>query len=113
MDDLREIIKPLIIRQVARQCTKALKSPDKYQQLSAIKIIKAQYVKYIVLVEEDMPLPILPQLLDLLEYNPLQRGSVYNTRSSTYKLEVERPNIKELKDGPTASYISVLAFTYC
>ena len=38
---------------------------------------------------------------------------MYSTRLSAYKLEVERPNIEGLKDGPTAGYISVLASAYC
>ena len=38
---------------------------------------------------------------------------MYSTRSSAYKLEVERPNIEGLKDGPIAGYISALTFIYC
>jgi len=37
---------------------------------------------------------------------------MYSTGSSVYKLKVERPNIKGLKDGPIASYISALASIY-
>ena len=66
-----------------------------------------------------MPLLALFWLLDLLKYNPpisnreLQGGNIHNTKSSVYKLEVEQPNIKGLKDGPIAGYTSVLAFVYC
>lgn len=42
----------------------------------------------------------------------LRGGSARSTRLSIYKLEVERPNIEGLKDGPMASYISVLASIY-
>ena len=72
-----------------------------------------------VLVEEDVPLLVFFWLLDPLKYNPpisdrgLRGGSIYSTRSSIYKLEVEQPNIKGLKDGPIAGYTSVLAFVYC
>ena len=40
-------------------------------------------------------------------------GSIYSTRSNTYKLEVERPNTEGLKDGPIAGHISILASVYC
>ena len=42
----------------------------------------------------------------------LRGGSAYSTRSSIYKLEVERPNIEGLKDRPIAGYIGVLASAY-
>ena len=59
-----------------------------------------------------MPLLAFLQLLDSLKYNLLWGGNAYNTKSNTYKLEVERPNIKELKDGPIANYINILASIY-
>ena len=42
----------------------------------------------------------------------LRGGSTYSIKSSMYKLEVKRPNIKELKDGPIANHTSILAFVY-
>ena len=81
-------------------------------------MIEAQHAKYIALVEEDMPLLALFWLLNPPKYNPpmsnkeLQGGSTYSTKSSIYKLEVEQPNIKRLKDGPTANHASILAFVY-
>ena len=42
----------------------------------------------------------------------LRGGSVYSTGSSAHELEVERPNIEGLKDGPTASYINILTSIY-
>jgi hypothetical protein len=42
----------------------------------------------------------------------VQGGSVYSTGSNIYELEVERPNIKRLKNGPIANYTSVLASAY-
>jgi hypothetical protein len=118
IDDLREIIEPLIIRWVARQCAKALESPAEHWQPSAIKTIEAQHAKYVALVEEDVPLPALPWLPDPPEYNPLisngeiRGGSAHSTGSSAHELEVERPNTEGLKDGPTAGHNGALASTY-
>jgi len=118
MDDLHEMIEPLIIRWVARQCAKALESPAEHWQPSAIKTIEAQHAKYVALVEEDVPLPALPRLPDPPEYNPpmfdgeLRGGNAHSTGSGAHESEVERPNIEGLKDGPTAGHIGALASTY-
>ena len=70
------------------------------------------------LVEEDVPLLAFSRLLDPLEYNPLisngelRGGSAYSAGSNAYELEVERPNIEGLKDGPIASRIGILASIY-
>ena len=59
------------------------------------------------------------QLLDLLKYNllmsnrELQGSSIYSARSSIHELKVKWSNIEGLKDGPIASYISILASAYC
>jgi hypothetical protein len=42
----------------------------------------------------------------------VQGGNIYSIKSNIYKLKVERPNIKGLKDRPIANYISILASTY-
>jgi hypothetical protein len=42
----------------------------------------------------------------------VQGGSIYSTKSNIYKLKVEQPNIKGLKDRPIANYISILTSVY-
>ena len=59
-----------------------------------------------------MPLPAPLNMLDNppMSNGELRGGSIYNTRSSVYELEVEQPNIKGLKDGPTAGYITSIYY---
>ena len=42
----------------------------------------------------------------------LQGGSTYSTKLNIYKLKVERPNIKGLKNRPIAGYINILTSVY-
>lgn len=64
--------------------------------------------------EEDVP-PLAP---NPPEYNPpmpdeeLRGGSAHSTGSSGHESEVERPNIKGLKDGPIAGHIGALGSAY-